>query len=406
MSSYITAIKTSKNLSTWILYIYFSIFVLLPFSRYAEIPVLILAFVGLYIAIKDRRKIFHIPGIQAFSIIFICYFLMILLSAADSYWMKKSWLIAVSCWRFFFAGLAVIYILNRKNIQLLWVLLTALAFVWSVDALIQYMSDTNLLGMKAYPNRLTGIFSDNVKLGPALCVLLPMVLIYLRNQAYLKRWLIVLTIITVIALSGSRSAWVMCVFILFMYLYQQVSQKRLIILIRFSFAGLILLSGLYFVSNDFRDRVSRTGHMFLATESSIDYALADRLPIWKTAINMFNAHPVNGVGARAFRKAYQEYAEHDDIWVQQQGMVSHAHHWFLETIAETGVIGLLLFIIAIVRVFTYFYKNFSQRNQWPFLTALMAVFLPIVSFYSMFSAFWSIVIWWTLIGAFIEEDNE
>ena len=133
---------------------------------------------------------------------------------------------------------------------------------------------------------------------------------------------------------------------------------------------------LWFSSTDFQQRVDRSLQMFDGSQSAIDFALADRLPIWNTAINMYQDHPINGVGARAFRMVYAEYAEPGDVWVEQQGSGLHAHHWVLELLSETGSIGLLLMLLMCVLIYRHVRLVFNHHTVWPYATALLAAMLP------------------------------
>ncbi len=142
------------------------------------------------------------------------------------------------------------------------------------------------------------------------------------------------------------------------------------------------------------------------SQSAIDYALADRLPIWQTAINIYQDHPINGVGARAFRKVYAEYAEPGDVWVKQQGSGLHAHHWVLELLSETGSIGMLLMLVMCVLIVRHVRPVFNHHTVWPYAAALLAAMLPVVSLYSLFSSFWSICLWWILVMLFAGVKSE
>ncbi len=169
-----------------------------------------------------------------------------------------------------------------------------------------------------------------------------------------------------------------------------------------------LLAGvtLWHASDDFQNRVERSVAMFQGDTSGIDFALADRLPIWRAAINMFQAHPVNGVGPRAFRKAYAEHAVDGDVWVAQNTSGLHAHHWFLELLSESGLVGLLLFSIIGFKLLGMMWRHRHHGHCWSASVALMAAFLPVVSLYSLFSSFWSLCLWWVLMVFFVVVNNE
>ena len=162
-----------------------------------------------------------------------------------------------------------------------------------------------------------------------------------------------------------------------------------------------LLLSLWLISTDFQQRIERSMTIFNGSEAGIDFALADRLPIWKTAWNMFENHPVNGIGAHAFRKAYPDYASADDVWQQQGGVGMHAHHWLLEILAETGLIGLLIFGFALFKLLEFSKHHNNNDYSWAYFIALIAAFLPIASTYSLFASFWSICLWFIGTGLII-----
>ncbi|MCF6299750.1 MAG: O-antigen ligase family protein [Proteobacteria bacterium] len=380
---------------------------LLPFSRTVELPMLVLSVLGIMQLFKPG--LIKQPVIKAFTVVYVCYFGMIFLSVFDSYWMEKTAIVALASLRFYFAGIAVLSLLNSKHYNnLLIKIIAIIAMAWTIDASIQYATGFDLFGRESYPGRLTGIFAGNVKLGPILSILLPLYLIWISsaiNRSW-SRWLLIFLLIVVVVLSGSRSAWIMSGFVLLMYWWHHVHGRRWLLLLKTTVLATVLMVALWLVSSDFQQRMDKTLVLFKGDTTSIDFALADRLPIWSAAYNMFNAHPVNGVGAHAFRKAYSHYANSGDVWVNVGAGAMHAHHWTLEVLAETGIIGFMLFIYAAFTLFKTSKTSFHEKTVWPYATALMAVFLPVISVYSMFSAFWSICIWWLIIALFMGIKNE
>jgi O-antigen ligase len=60
-----------------------------------------------------------------------------------------------------------------------------------------------------------------------------------------------------------------------------------------------------------------------------------RLAFWYAGLNMFQNNPVLGVGVGNYIEAYPRYAANG--W---QLVLGHAHDYYLNTAAETGLIGL------------------------------------------------------------------
>ena len=388
----------SINLSKFTVYLFLSVLVLLPFSRLAELPILILSILGVYSLVNQGIQVFKKPQIQILSIVYLCYFLMILLSAPDSFWQKKTLIVGVSSLRFYLATIAILVLTKNQDRKLIIPFITILIVLWTIDALIQYFVGFDLIGRETYPGRLNGIFgTDQVKLGPVIALLMPVVMIGLVQINSVVRWVLTLAMIAVIILSGTRSAWLMMMFVLFAYWLHHVKTRRFILLMKTAVVAIVLLVSLWFISPEFQNRIERSMAVLDGSQSGLDFALANRLPIWQTSWNMFSEHPINGVGAHAFRNAYSQYAESDDIWQEQGGVGMHAHHWLLEILSETGLIGLFLMIFAMYQLLKFVKLNYKP-SMWSFMVAIVCAFLPFVSIYSLFSSFWSICIWFCGAG--------
>jgi len=378
--------------------LYVSIIALLPFGRLAELPLLVLAGWGLVILVRQGSDIFKPRHIRLFTQVFAGMMLMTTVASLDSLWPEKSWLITLGQVRFYLAGLVLLS--HPRCVDLCRQILKVMAVLmlcWCVDAAVQAIWGRNLLGLTSYPGRLSGLFGHNVKLGPVLALFLPLVLVWVKPRNAWLRWLVIIWLLIIVVLSGTRSAWLMAAFVMLIFWWHHVRGRRLLLLGK---SLLLLVIGgvlLWQFSADFQQRIERSMQLMTGERQAIDFALADRLPIWQTAVNMYLEHPLNGVGPRAFRQAYERHASADDVWVAQHGKALHAHHWVLEIMAETGTIGLLVMAWMVWLLFNACRQRFRDPLIWPFGVALMAALLPVVSLYSLFSSFWSICLWWMLM---------
>jgi O-antigen ligase len=75
--------------------------------------------------------------------------------------------------------------------------------------------------------------------------------------------------------------------------------------------------------------------------SDANYAVIERLAHWQAAIGMATDHPWLGVGFGAYEAAYPHYALMN--WPIALG---HAHNYYLNLLAETGIVGLIGYIAA------------------------------------------------------------
>jgi O-antigen ligase len=74
-----------------------------------------------------------------------------------------------------------------------------------------------------------------------------------------------------------------------------------------------------------------------------NWAVIERVAHWQAALDMIAAHPLFGVGAGNYPAVYQWYAVQG--WPESLG---HAHNFYLNMAAETGIPGLLVYLSFVV----------------------------------------------------------
>ena len=84
----------------------------------------------------------------------------------------------------------------------------------------------------------------------------------------------------------------------------------------------------------------------LSQPSSQDYSTAERLAHWIAGLHMFLDHPILGVGIGNYADAYPQYFI--TIFVDPLG---HAHNYYINIAAETGIIGLTAYLLFLLAVF-------------------------------------------------------
>ncbi len=70
----------------------------------------------------------------------------------------------------------------------------------------------------------------------------------------------------------------------------------------------------------------------------------ERFFLWKSALLMIRGHPWTGVGYKRWKDVIPEYYNRFPDWKITKASVAHAHNSFLTIAAETGLIGLFLFL--------------------------------------------------------------
>lgn len=375
---------------------------LLPFGSLPELPILLAALFGLHDTWRAPQPRLDAAA-KLWSVVFLGYWLPELISAVDSVAPSKSWLEVASDLRFFPFGYFVLRTMQRSGAPSM--LLRGAAIIvlfWALDALVQALFGRSLGGM-LHADRLSGIFSDdNLKLGPVMAVLaaLPLCWFWQRQQRLLMAlsWLL---LALVILLAGARAAWLGFALVTLLMLWHIASTPRRFwtLLAASLVLGALVFAGAWFTSERMQARVQQSLAALKGTEAGLDQALAHRMPIWRASAQMIASHPINGVGVRAFRYAYAENAQSNDIWLTTPtGHAAHAHQIILEILTETGVLGLLCWLTALgflVRAWRHASK--LQRTQaWPWALALITMCFPLNTHLAFYSNFWGGLFFWLL----------
>ena len=148
------------------------------------------------------------------------------------------------------------------------------------------------------------------------------------------------------------------------------------------------------------NRFDRTVPLFAGDRESIDKALARRLSLWETAANIVEVHWLNGIGPRGYRFVYPEFAPDHDFFQKGalKGNPTHPHQVVLEIATETGllgVVGYLIFIVLLIKKL----RGLSRAQLKIVFPAALALFISIFplnvhkAFYGNMS---SSLMWWLL----------
>jgi putative inorganic carbon (hco3(-)) transporter len=90
-----------------------------------------------------------------------------------------------------------------------------------------------------------------------------------------------------------------------------------------------------------------------------NYALVERFAHWQAALNMATAHPWLGVGFGNYEIAYPAHS-----LMNWELALGHAHNYYLNVLAETGMIGLAAYLVLWVGIVMLTWR--SRRHPDPF----------------------------------------
>ena len=266
------------------------------------------------------------------------------------------------------------------------------ALFWSLDQLKQLVSGHGLCNAAevAAVDRLSGVLGPcNLKFGQVLASLSPFLLFAAARRAGLWGWGVAAAAVgVVLVLAGSRAAWLTYALVVAYTGWRLLGARALIGCLAI---GLVAAVAIGFGSSQVRERVARTAMAWEGDGDGVNQALSGRAQIWAAAGCMIADHPVNGVGARGFRDAYpgcNPAPQAQEVW--GEGPALHAHQIVLEILAETGVLGLLLWLAAAAQAWRAwrFAPLPARERARPAMLALAVTVFPLNTHLAFYSTFW------------------
>lgn len=356
------------------------------------------------------RPLLSIPAWALTGVLFLAYWLPQAASAFDAVepartWGKVAgalrylpfmWLVAIAVGtaerrRTTFSGLALVAALWTLDALAQAVAGTSPLF-WSMDQVKQALSGHGLCSAEevAAADRLSGVFGPcNLKFGQVLASLSPFLLFFAGVRWGRWAWLLCTVLVgVVLVLAGSRASWITYALIVAFSGWRLLGGKWMALLL---LAGVLGTLALGMTSSQVRERFSRTTLALSGDAEGVNEALSGRSQIWAAALCMVREHPVNGVGVRDFRNAYpacDQGSQQTAVWGDSPAL--HAHQVVLEILAETGVLGLLLWVAGVamaVRAWIYAGPVARARAR-PAALALAATVFPLNTHLAFYSTFW------------------
>jgi len=388
----------------WPVWLAVSFIALLPFRRLAEIPLSIFAVSLLFLLWSDAHKTRIKTLLPLLLPLFLCFWIPMVVSSFDSYTPQKSWVTSLAAVRYFMAAMSIGVLLHSASMR--WQVLrwcSYLLIFWAVDGYVQLITGVDLFGIEMHEERLNALFGDKYQFfGPTLAMLSPLLFEYARRRWPVWAWGASFALVLgAVMISGMRAGWMalgLVVFVYFLLMFRKENRdlRRATVITPVLALAVIVLS--YMISPTVQERVSRTLTIAQGSESSVDYALSWRLPIFKASMRMYWENPVNGVGVRAFPVAYPDYAPADDYHLvhSEGGMrATHAHNIILEVMADTGTIGLLGLILGVVLLWRAWRDMLPANRQeaFPYALALALILFPLNSHFAIYGVYTSSLIW-------------
>ena len=304
-----------------------------------------------------RYKVFDYINIRPLIFFFIFSFYCILLSI----FIAKDILLSLESTLFYFrigVFACLICHLIDKDIKILNYFYNCLFicfFALIVDGHIQFFTGSNIFNYPSSGNRISSFFGDELILGSYLSRLFPLLfalfLVKKKNKFELYFMpLFFLSLFSVVFISGERAAFILYAlsFIFIVIFMKDYVKLRLSLLV----GSVIVLITIVSSFDQVKQRMildpynSMTKSIFTPSHDSLI----------RTAFNMFLDKPLIGHGPKMFRVICKD----KKYSVGVTPCLTHPHNFYVQLLAETGIIGFSFLISVLVYIFYCAYRQFKS----------------------------------------------
>ena len=256
------------------------------------------------------------------------------------------------------------YLIDKdKSILTFFYYVLVLCFsVLVIDGYIQYFTGVNLTGFKISGIRVSSFFGDELIMGSYLSRLFPLLFaLFLvkkkqKNEIYFIGALFILVDV-LIFMSGERSSFfflnLSTVFIII--LIKEYQKFRLVTFIIAIICVLILsLNSSKLNQRMFKGPAEDMG--LVKSSKEVVIFSKDHDSLIRTAYNMFEGQPIFGHGPKMFRIICKEETYATGI----NPCMTHPHNFYIQLLAETGIIGFLFLFSALAYVIYTALRQFKS----------------------------------------------
>ncbi len=236
-------------------------------------------------------------------------------------------------------------------------------------------------------------YNDHTSYGAASAILLPILTVFVFNKSFSKRLrLISIGVFAVVLmsfiLSYSRAAWLSIVVAIGVWII-------ILLKIRFKplFITFIALLAIFFAfqtqilmkleSNSKQSSANMMTHISSMSNITTDASNLERINRWSCAIRMFEDKPFFGFGPGTYMFQYAPYQLTKDrtIISTNAGDGGNAHSEYLGPLAESGVLGLVTFLILIAVVIYTGVNAYTRINDQRLKQIVLAALLGLITYY-------------------------
>jgi O-antigen ligase len=244
---------------------------------------------------------------------------------------------------------------NKKILTYFYYALVVCFVVLIVDGYIQFFTGTNIIGFSKSGVRISSFFGDELIIGSYLSRLFPLLfaLFVFKEKKQLELYsmsILFILLSGLIYISGERAAFFLFILsYMFMMIFLEKFVKLKIILSVLSLFLIVLLT------SNFSEVKNR---MLSSPANTIKKSIftPEHDSLIRTAYNMFLDKPILGHGPKMFRVICKD----EKYAVGITPCMTHPHNFYVQLLAETGIIGFSFLFSAFAYVLYCAYRQFKS----------------------------------------------
>lgn len=358
-------------------------------------------FFSLIVYSKDIIKIKFNSFDNLLFLFFLYIFIALVFNYTNHYLEKKVFPDIILVKTIFFYKYLFLYIIlrfliykNILNLKLFYIFCSVCVLTVSFDIFFQFIFGHNILGIEPYSSRhYSSFFGEELIAGGYIqrfSFFVFFSLFFLKKEKFNIFFIVFFLIIFLIAIALSGNRMPLVLYLLSILIFFILKRNLIKYMIKLFFVFFIILILLYNFNANFK--VNTKNFYFNSKnlislfftldlkDSNIDSLQKPYASEFLCAKIIIKKNPIFGGGIKSFRT-------HDN------GCYTHPHNYFLEITSELGLVGLLIFVIFLIKLFLSIFKNIwklkysyiSQITVMPAFLLLLAEFFPFRSSGSFFT---------------------
>ena len=359
-----------------------------PFSRHCVKALLFLAVVRCFMEPKVLSKLIRIRKLLLAVALFVTVMFVSCIYGGD-FWNQ------VSSYKFLMHYNALLMpvcvVLLDKEISVKKVMYAAFIGLMVTNIYMIYQSFSGVA-------RPASFLKGTIMLGTMLYVILiPAMTVFSVNKELSRREIVFSRCCLAVSLYAficlnTRGAWLALFPVILYLLCTAVNswKKRVAILGCFA----LLVGAGIAASPQFAQRVHS-----LSNSEGKEQSVNERFLMWNSAMRMGMDYPIMGVGMGNYEYEYQHNYISPEAKEPEQ---RHAHNNFFQFFAETGIVGLISYIVLIGTFLTWSWKRRENKYALIMFTSTLALVLYSLTDYT-FAGYGGMRVYWLLMGLCITE---